>query len=50
MKIIKKGDIIFNSYNRKLVSVLIVKENCKEHEIPTGLDQLDLWEKRGLVS
>ncbi|MEC1436621.1 HNH endonuclease [Bacillus spizizenii] len=47
MKMIKKEDIIFNSYNGKLVSVLIAKENCKEHERPTGLDQLDLWEKDG---
>ncbi|MFP9128554.1 HNH endonuclease [Niallia sp. BSM11] len=47
MKLIKKNDIIFNSYNGKLVSVLIAKENCKEHERPTGLDQLDLWEKDG---
>lgn len=47
MKMIKKEDIIFNSYNGKLVSVLIAKENCKEHERPTGLDQLDLWDKDG---
>lgn len=51
MKLINKNDIIFNSYNGKLVSVLIAKENCKEHERPTGLDQLNLWEKDGwLVS
>ncbi|MFB3164731.1 HNH endonuclease [Neobacillus sp. 179-J 1A1 HS] len=47
MKMIQKNDIIFNSYNGKLVSVLIAKENCIEHERPTGLDQLDLWEKDG---
>ncbi|MFJ8262741.1 HNH endonuclease [Rummeliibacillus sp. NPDC094406] len=47
MKMIKKKDIIFNSFNGKLVSVLIAKEDCKEHERPTGLDQLDLWEKDG---
>jgi putative restriction endonuclease len=37
MKMIKKENIIFNSYNGKLVSVLIANENCKEHERPTGL-------------
>ncbi|MFM2566398.1 HNH endonuclease [Bacillus sp. GX] len=47
MKKIKKGDIIFNSYKGQLVSVLIAKENCKEHERPTVLDQLELWEKEG---
>ncbi|MEH7255752.1 hypothetical protein V7111_26960 [Neobacillus niacini] len=47
MKMIQKNDIIFNSYNGRLVSVLIAKENCKEHERPTGLDQLDLCEKDG---
>ncbi|SDN62531.1 HNH endonuclease [Bacillus sp. OK048] len=47
MKMIKKEDIVFNSYNGNLVSVLIAKENCTEHERPTGLDQLDLWEKDG---
>jgi hypothetical protein len=25
----------------------VAKENCIEHERPTGLDQLDLWEKEG---
>ncbi|MGF6947888.1 putative restriction endonuclease [Neobacillus sp. B4I6] len=49
MKIIQKTNIIFNSYNGKLVSVLIAKENCKEHERPTGLNQLDLWEKDGWI-
>lgn len=47
MKEIKKGDIIFNSYKGQLVSILIAKENCKEHERPTVLDQLELWEKEG---
>ncbi|PFJ96342.1 HNH endonuclease [Priestia megaterium] len=47
MKLIKKEDIIFNSYDGKLVSVLTAQENCKEHERPTGLEQLDLWEKDG---
>lgn len=47
MKLIKKGDIIFNSYNGKLVSVLTAQENCKEHERTTGLEELDLWEKDG---
>ncbi|MEH7319872.1 hypothetical protein V7113_23565 [Priestia megaterium] len=47
MKLIKKGDIIFNSFNGKLVSVLTAQANCQEHERPTGLEQLDLWEKDG---
>ncbi|MDD9786678.1 HNH endonuclease [Priestia megaterium] len=47
MKLIKKGDIIFNSFNGKLVSILTAQTNCQEHERPTGLEQLDLWEKDG---
>jgi putative restriction endonuclease len=47
MRIVKKGDIIFNSYNGQLVSVLIANEDCKESQRPTGLDQLELWEKDG---
>ncbi len=47
MKLIKKGDIIFNSFNGKLVSILTAQGNCQEHERPTGLEQLDLWEKDG---
>ncbi|MBE5103311.1 HNH endonuclease [Priestia aryabhattai] len=47
MKLIKKGDIIFNSFNGKLVSILTAQANCQEHERPTGLEQLDLWEKDG---
>jgi len=47
MKLIKKGDIIFNSFNGKLVSILTAQANCQEHERPTGLEELDLWEKDG---
>ncbi|MED4676795.1 HNH endonuclease [Bacillus nitratireducens] len=47
MKKVKKGDIIFNSYKGQLVSVLIARENCNEHDRPTALDQLELWEKKG---
>jgi putative restriction endonuclease len=44
---VKKGDIIFNSYNGQLLSVLVAKEDCKEHERPSDLDQIELWEKEG---
>lgn len=47
MKLIKKGDIIFNSFNGKLVSILTAQANCQEHERPNGLEQLDLWENDG---
>ncbi|WDW10698.1 HNH endonuclease [Priestia aryabhattai] len=47
MKLIKKGDIIFNSFNGKLVSILIAQANYQEYERPTVLEQLDLWEKDG---
>ncbi|MBY0214557.1 HNH endonuclease [Priestia aryabhattai] len=47
MTLIKKGDIIFNSFDGKLVSVLTAQANFQEHERPTGLEQLDLWEKDG---
>jgi putative restriction endonuclease len=49
MKSIKKGDIIFNSFNGQMVSVLVAKEDCKEHERPVDLDGLDLWEKEGFM-
>jgi putative restriction endonuclease len=49
MRSIKKGDIIFNSFNGQMVSVLVAKEDCKEHERPVGLDELDLWEKDGFL-
>lgn len=47
MKYVKKGDIIFNSFKGQLVSVLIARDDCKEHERPIGLDQLELWEREG---
>jgi putative restriction endonuclease len=47
MTMVKKGDIIFNSYNGQLMSVLIAKEDFMEHERPNSLDQLELWEKDG---
>jgi len=46
---VKKGDIIFNSYKGELVSLLIAKEDCKEHERPSGLDSLELWAKNGWI-
>lgn len=42
MKNIKKGDIIFNSFNGQMVSVLVAKEDCKEQQRPAGLDGLDI--------
>jgi putative restriction endonuclease len=49
MKSIKKGDIIFNSFNGQMVSILVAKEDCKEHQRPAGLDGLDLWERDGFM-
>ncbi|SDN46028.1 HNH endonuclease [Fictibacillus solisalsi] len=49
MRNVSQGDVIFNSYNGQMVSVLIAKDDCKEHERPVGLDELDLWEKDGYM-
>ncbi|WP_129688290.1 HNH endonuclease [Gottfriedia acidiceleris] len=47
MKLIKKGDIIFNSYNGEMKSIIVANENCKEMQKPKELNQVDLWEKDG---
>jgi putative restriction endonuclease len=47
MKNVKKGDVIFNSYNGEMVSVLFVKEDYFEHDRPNDLDEFKLWEKKG---
>ncbi|MYL48295.1 HNH endonuclease [Halobacillus litoralis] len=49
MRNIKKGDIIFSSYGGQMLSVLVAKEDCIEHEKPVDLDGLDLWEKDGFM-
>ncbi|WHY63655.1 HNH endonuclease [Cytobacillus firmus] len=47
MKNVKKGDIIFNSYDTEMHSVLVAKEDCIERERPSDLDDLKLWHKNG---
>jgi putative restriction endonuclease len=47
MRNVKKGDIIFNSYDGEMVSVLIAKEDYFEHDRPNDLDDLKLWGKKG---
>ncbi|WP_342026106.1 HNH endonuclease [Cytobacillus pseudoceanisediminis] len=47
MKKVKKGDIIFNSYDTEMLSVLVAKEDCLERERPSSLDDLKLWHKDG---
>lgn len=49
MKMIRKGDIIFNSFKGKLVSILVAKEDYKVHDKPIGLEQTELWEKEGWI-
>ncbi|QHE63102.1 HNH endonuclease [Rossellomorea vietnamensis] len=49
MRNIKKGDIIFSSYGGQMLSVLIAKEDCVEHERPVDLDGLELWQKEGFL-
>jgi len=38
MKMIRKGDINFNSFKGKLVSILVAKEDHKVHDKPIGLE------------
>ncbi|MGN7178157.1 HNH endonuclease [Cytobacillus sp. SAFR-174] len=47
MKKVKKGDIIFNSYDTEMLSVLVAKEDCLERERPSDLDDFKLWHKDG---
>lgn len=42
---VKKGDIIFSIYKRKIVSINKAKENCKEEKRPEQL--LELWDNDG---
>ncbi|MGP4063462.1 HNH endonuclease [Oceanobacillus sp. M65] len=49
MKKVKKGDIVFNSFNGELVSVVVAKEDAMEHERPSDLEGLSLWEKEGWI-
>lgn len=44
---VKKGDIIFSSYQRKIVSVNIAKGQCYDKNIPVALDEVKLWEREG---
>lgn len=44
---VKKGDIIFSIYKRKLMSVNIAKSNCIDANRPQALEDIDLWEKEG---
>lgn len=46
---VRKGDIVFNSFNSKMVSVIVAKEDYKTHEKPVELDQLENWEKDGWI-
>lgn len=48
MTLIRKNDIIFNSYKGKLVSMIIAREDCKEHEKPSSLKEFP-WEKEGWI-
>lgn len=46
---VKKGDIIFSMYKRKLVSVNTAKDRCIDANRPTDLDSINLWEKEGWI-
>ncbi|MBO2942795.1 HNH endonuclease [Paenibacillus sp. F411] len=47
MMLVSKGDVIFNSYNGEMLSVIVANEDCKEAVKPAGLETVDLWEKDG---
>lgn len=44
---IKKGDIIFSVYKRKIVSVNIALDSYVESDRPKTFDKLELWENEG---
>lgn len=49
MENVKKGDIIFNSYNAEMLSIIVVKEDSIIHEKPADLDNIESWEKEGWI-
>lgn len=49
MENVKKGDIIFNSYDTEMLSVIVAKEDSMVHEKPEDLDNIELWEKEGWI-
>lgn len=47
MKHIKEGDLIFHSYKARIAAISIAKSNCSLKEKPLGLDNENLWERKG---
>lgn len=44
---VEQGDVIFNSFNGELLSIILAKANYKEELKPVDLESVDLWEKDG---
>ena len=44
---IKKGDIIFSSVKRKIVSVNTAQTDCFDAPRPIAFDKLEMWERNG---
>ncbi|MEJ8553527.1 HNH endonuclease [Tepidibacter sp. Z1-5] len=47
MESVKKGDLIIHSFNKKIISFSIAKDDCYESEQPVELQEEKLWEDEG---
>lgn len=47
MTMVKRGGVIFSSYNGKLLSIIVAKDDYIEAHKPADLESVDLWEKDG---
>lgn len=44
---VEKGDVIFNSFNGELLSIIVAKDDHKDASKPADLESVDLWEEDG---
>jgi len=44
---VSKGDVIFNSYNGELLSIIVAEDDFKESPKPASFSGVDLWERDG---
>ena len=47
---IRKGDLIFSSYNGELVAISRALDDGYEHDKPVHLASIDLWEREGWIA
>ncbi|WP_145148504.1 HNH endonuclease [Paenibacillus xylanexedens] len=47
MTLVSKGDVIFNSFNGELLSIIVANNGFKESSKPADLAEVDLWENDG---